>query len=621
MPLPRWARGSLAAAAVLLAASGLWLALDLDRDGASALAELRGGTSPWLGDSDGDGLRDGWEAARAGVGLSARHADSDGDGVLDAAELEAGADPGRGDSDRDGLADREEAALPDCDGDGAGAVAEGDGDADGRLDALEPLAERCDADVDGDGVADGSEGNAACVRRADCDRDGIADGEEAAAAGDGFDPLDPDSFGAGVSDAVSYAFLQSGQRPGADADRDGIPDGWESSQGLIAWGDLQPQPGARDLLVEVLRVNGPDSGRFADLSFAPAYEAVAAAFQQERGIRLRWTETVVDVPEEADPPLLPSLDEGYYRDVLARGRHSGNPYVTTVVLNPQHDQSQVLHAGVAPIRGMLAAVDYGSHVRFTFQGGGLQVSLFPVVESMVRGGRQGLLAEYGLEGGFTQQGEMGLRSTATGRTYVWQPSWFVTPPRVLEPGEDPVHLVRTSIEVDQAGLASTMMHELGHTLGLCHAHDAACSAAFTAADRAAQATSTMSYDAPPGALHFLGSEWERLLGYVACPPEAPVREVAEGAPQEAVLAAKYDYSDDDLESVDLRACDDLTPVARQFAAGDPPARTYRLPGELADPPAGRGGGPGWTLGYAIGMTALAAAACVAAAWGRGTTIS
>jgi hypothetical protein len=369
-PPLRWARAAAVAAAALLLFTALGLALDLDRDGQAALRELRGGTSPWDGDSDGDGLGDGWEARH---GLRPLASDGDGDGLGDGSEVDHGADPGRRDSDQDGLPDAREMGLRDCDGDGLPAVAEGDGDSDGRLDALEPAAARCEADVDGDGVLDGSEGNADCVARTDCDRDGVADGDETGA----FDPLDPDSFGSGVSDAVSLAFQASGQPPGADGDGDGIPDGWEGSTGLVQWGDLQPQPGRRDLLVEFLRVDGPDSGRYSSHSFTAAYEAVAAAAQRERGVAVRWTETVVHRDSEPAPPLLPTIGDSYYAGVLEAGRHSRNPYVTTVVLNPQHDQSQQLHSGVAPIRGMLAAVDYGAHMAFTFAGENRSVTLSP----------------------------------------------------------------------------------------------------------------------------------------------------------------------------------------------------------------------------------------------------
>jgi phosphoglycolate phosphatase-like HAD superfamily hydrolase len=39
----------------------------------------------------------------------------------------------------------------------------------------------------------------------------LADGNETAAPG--FDPLDPDSFGSGLPDSISFAFQQSGQPP------------------------------------------------------------------------------------------------------------------------------------------------------------------------------------------------------------------------------------------------------------------------------------------------------------------------------------------------------------------------------------------------------------------------
>ena len=618
MPLaPPWqpGRGLAVAAAALVLLAGLGLALDLDRDGDRTLAELRTGTKPWNGDSDGDTLEDGWERR---AGLDALAPDSDLDGVRDERELALGADPLAGDSDRDGLGDHAEERLPDCDGDGVLAVAEGDGDADGRLDALEDAADRCDPDVDGDGVPDGSEGNERCVRVADCDGDGLADGAEAAKAG--YDPLDPDSFDSGVSDGISFAFDASGQPPGADADDDGIPDGWEGDDGLIVWGDLRPQAGTRDLLVEFLRVQGPDSARHAGLSFAPAYEAVAATLRAEGGVTLRWTETVVALDSETDPQLVPQLEDPYYAGVLAKGRHSGNPYVTTVVLNPQHDQGQVFHSGVAPIRGMLAAVDYGTQVTFRFTSPRVSgpLDLEPFIESVVRAKAAG--AAVSIEGfpgiAIEASGEMAL-TRADGLQLKWMPSWFRTNPRILTPDGETIPMNLTAVTVATGSLAGTILHELGHTLGLCHAHDADCNARFSAADRAAQAQSTMSYDAPANALHFLASEWTTVLQYVSCPPDAPVTTLAEGGPRSQVLEDKYGYANRNVTAIDLRSCNDLTPVQRAFQAGQPPAATYMTPQERlgpADDPAG----PLLAAGFALAAVLLsAAAAAVAGLWRRG----
>lgn len=579
-------RGAAVGAVALLVAASAVLALDEDRDGSSTWSELRRGTSAWDGDSDGDGLEDGWEL---GAGLDPLAADSEADGVRDDAELASGSDPRSADSDGDGLADRDEASLPDCDGDGLPATAEGDGDADGRLDALEQAADRCVRDADGDGVADGSEGRADCVHSTDCDADGVADGNET----DGFDPLDPDSFGSGVSDGVSFAFQESGQRPGADGDGDGIPDGWEDQDGLIVWGDLHPRIGERDLLVEFLRVQGPDSGRarYASESFVPSYEAVAGALLAERGLRLRWVETIVEIEEEVDPPLVPELEDPYYADVLAKGEHSENPYVTTVVLNPQHDQSQVAHAGIAPIRGMLAAVDYGTQVRVDFDSDeGASVSLTPAIESLIRGGRQDLLEDLGFRGGHTTSGDIGLESTETGQLILWTPSWFQRAPRIVD-GNETIQLRFDGVTVFYGSLAGTILHELGHTLGLCHAHEPECSAAFSAADRARQDESTMSYDAPSNRLHFLDSEWTTVLEYVSCPPDAPVTLVAQGAGTQAVFEAKYGYANQDLENVGLRSCNDLAPLPAEFEPDQPAAATYLAPARYngpADQPAGAG---------------------------------
>jgi hypothetical protein len=566
---------------VLLGAAGLWLLLDLDGDGASALQELRLGTEPAVGDTDRDGLADGWEA---GHGLDPLAPDGDLDGLPDGLELWQGSDPHATDSDRDLLPDAQEPNGVDCDRDGLPGARDGDDDGDRRVDGLETAGERCRRDSDGDGVVDGAEGNPNCVLNRDCDGDGLADGQE---NGTAFDPLDPDSFDAGTPDSVAWAFQKSGQEPGKDADEDGIPDGWEPAGGLLAWGSLQPVPGEKDLLVEFLRVLGPDSGRFAYLDFTPAYQAVAATFLAEGGIHMRWVETQVALENETDPPLVPTATDPYYTEVLSKGHHSANPYVTTVVLNPQHDQSQVLHAGVAPIRGVLAAVDYGAHVTMHFRSSrGAALEVQPVLESVVRGGRMDLLHAAGFDSGGISNGRIQLHATGTGGAggYIlsWTTSWFRTPIRAAFDNGPTIQLNLTSASVDDAELAATLLHELGHTLGLCHSHDAACNAKFTPADRASQAASTMSYDAAPGTLHYLASEWTTVQTYLTCPPQQPLLALARHDGDAAVRAAKYAYANVNA-SEDVRACADLRPLLRQFEPGQPPARTFTLAADLAAP--------------------------------------
>lgn len=532
---------------------------DSDHDGVTDPAEFAAGTDPRDSDSDDDTLGDALEAA---VGTDPLLGDTEGDGLPDPREVLDGADPWSRDTDRDGIADAEEPRR-DCDGDGRLGVASSDDDADQRGDGAEPAEERCDPDVDDDAVLDGLEANARCIRRADCDGDGLGDGAE---RGTAFSPLHSDTFGTGLNDAIALAFQQRDQPPSGDADDDGIPDAWETSTGLLAWDGLQPVPGQRDLLVEFVRVQGPDSGRFAYLDFTPAYDAVQAVFVAQ-GIRMRWAETVVTRPDEQRPSLIPSSDAAYYQDVLARAAFSTNPYVTTVVMNPQHDQSELLHAGVAPIRGTLAAVDYGQrttlhftypYTDYVFNGTAwvpvqrtANLDLSPIYESYVVGDRQDVLQASGLQGGGTRaDGDLFLQGP--GWTMAWRPFWFAGSPTITLASGTSVTLTPAGADVDTAALAHTILHEVGHTLGLCHAHLADCAANFTAADRARADLSTMSY-ASTG-LMFLPSEWATVGTYLTCPPQDPLAQVARGASAAAILDAKYNYPLADLLNVDQRKC-------------------------------------------------------------------
>lgn len=528
-------------------------------------------------DFDGDGLLlvEEWHH-----GTAALDADSDGDGLLDGAEVAGGTGPTQRDTDKDGLHDGEEARLP---------------------------SQALQADSDGDGVLDGDEGAVECLLRIDCDGDGIPDGGEAPT----FDPLDADTFDVGLSDAVVAAFDAAGQPAGPDADADGIPDRWEETPGLISWGPFQPQPGQPNLLVEYLRVDGPSSGRF-DLDFTPAYQAVAQMFA-EQGIALQWIETRASTTTEVRPGFLAGEDLPYYRAALERGVASDNPFVTTVVLNPQQVQEDLSGEvlGAAFLRSMIATVDYGAHVEVVFEeadsdgiflsGGTLAVS--PSLESHILGAprsqvRQIRFASEGIvDLGTTADGVfMVTRQSGTDFRWDWQNDWFVTAPNITQDGAY-LQLRAVEARLDAATLAQTIAHELGHTLGLCHAHERECYEAFDP-DDVSQATidaTTMSYTAPPGTLHFLPSEWRQVATYLVCPPQDPVRLVAAGASSEDVREAKYEQSF--IQAASLRTCGAAYEVAADLPVDDGVDRT------------GNGAGTGWLILYlgAAGLAAVVAA--------------
>lgn len=511
-------------------------------------------------------------------GLTGFLVDFDGDGRTNGQELRDGTLGLQRDSDRDGLDDGAEFQL-----------------------GLDPR----DADMDRDGVLDGSEGALQCVRATDCDLDGLGDGEET----DGFDPLDPDSYNVGLNDGVVAAFAKAGQPASPDLDNDGIPDGWEAQDGLISWGGFAPQPNRTDLLVEFLRVEGPDSGRF-NLDFDPAYEAVAQMFAAE-GIALSWLETVVSLDEEHRPDFLTEDELGYYDTVLGQGRASTNPFVTTIVLNPQQTQEDLAGdiLGAAFLRSMIATVDYGAHTVVTFSEDhsnqitftGQTMTLRPVLESHIVGARieQVRQLRFSDEGvtsmGVRPNGDLFLRTKDSGNEFDWQwtPDWFDTAPNITLRSDPSVYLQLRIDDADlqTAELASTIAHELGHTLGLCHAHEMECYQEFDAADinQAAVDSTTMSYSAPQTTLHFLASEWAQVNEYLQCPPQEPVVITAADGTDADLLDAKYTRSFE--EAVDLRSCGDAEPV----------------PADLPEPtePATGGGWMAFYLAGAVGAVAIA----------------
>lgn len=567
-------------------AAGVLQVLDLDGDGLSTWAESGQGTHPWRADSDADGLSDGWETER---GLLPLVADADGDGLLDGAEVAVGADPASADTDADGLPDAAEdpavLANADCDGDGRPSIREQDDDADQRLDADEEPSQRCVADTDEDGVLDGHEANATCVATPDCDSDGLGDLLERNLT---YDPLDPDTFDANLPDSVAYAFAQAGQQPGADDDDDGIPDPWEDAAGLIDWGPYNPAAGQRDLLVEFVRATGPDSGSHP-LDLAPSYELVRAAFA-DNGIRFQYQSTTIRLPTEPAPSLIPTRNSTYYRAVLDQARFATNPFVVTVVVNPQLDQSEVAHAGVAPIRGMLAAVDLSQYVELEMEGqsGDQTVGLgvVPYYEGLIRAGRilEVVTPQSSVRGGGVLDG---------GRYYLdftgsqgvarldWSPFWFKAPR--LTYGGQVFEMTITQRTLETAPFASVLMHEIGHTLGLCHPHEATCNALLPPNERPLEAQSTMSYNAAESTLAYLPSEWGRVRQFLACPAPDPIQALADGESTDVVLDAKYDYALESLDELSVRNCRDFTPLQATFEPLTG-ARSY-------DPPAARQAAP------------------------------
>ncbi len=507
----------------------------MDGDGLNAWEERRLGTDPLVADADGDRLADGQERR---LGTDPLIADSDGDGIPDGVDVARGGDPRLSDTDRDGIPDGEEPEQ-DCDGDGVPAIASSDDDGDGRPDVEEPVEQRCNPDVDGDGVLDGHEGHPDCITSQDCDGDDLLDGDEPTL---GSDPLRGDTFGIGFPDPVGLALGGTSQ---GDNDGDGIPDDWERPDGPIPWGPFDPRPGQTDLLVEYVQVRGPDSSRY-DLALTPALQAVEGMFA-DQGIRLQWRLTQVTLPSEERPGFLDPEDASHFRRVLENATSSDNPYVTSVLLNPQQEQQHVANIlGAAFLRSMIATVDLGAHTVVQFQTdepSPRTVRIRPIVESHLSSGNPDLVAAYGFDdGGLTQDGRVFLyKEGDPGYTVMWRPEWFRTAPQFLGDDGSSLRLIRDRHWVEDGTLAATIAHELGHTLGLCHTHKADCRAALSipAADAA---KSTMSYAAPSELLAFLPPEWDHLKAALACPPQTTAGLVATGADQDAILAAKYDAS-------------------------------------------------------------------------------
>lgn len=130
---------------------------DADNDGVTNLEEGQHGSNPHSADTDGDGLSDGVEV---GLGTSLTNADTDNDGLDDSYEYDAGLDPCHPDTDRDGLPDGWEVDHgldPDCATGDDGTNGDPDHDGLSNIDEYQNGSDPQDPDTDGDGVSDGVE--------------------------------------------------------------------------------------------------------------------------------------------------------------------------------------------------------------------------------------------------------------------------------------------------------------------------------------------------------------------------------------------------------------------------------------------------------------------------------
>jgi hypothetical protein len=153
--------------------------------------------------------------------------DTDDDGLPDGAELRLGADPLVADTDNDGLTDGEEDTY-------GTSPTSADTDQDGLLDTAEVTTHDTDplsVDSDSDGVRDGREidiGSDPTVR--DTDRDGLDDGLELEL---GTDVVQPDTDGDSLTDGTEYWDYHTDPLA-VDSDRDTLSDANEINRGLNA---------------------------------------------------------------------------------------------------------------------------------------------------------------------------------------------------------------------------------------------------------------------------------------------------------------------------------------------------------------------------------------------------
>ncbi|MCE7743620.1 MAG: S8 family serine peptidase [Candidatus Heimdallarchaeota archaeon] len=214
---------------------------DPDNDGLTNLLECQANTNPYLQDTDGDGLSDGWEIDNNLDPLVNDSAnDPDNDGSTNLEECSHGTDPHDSDTDNDGMPDGWEItySLNPLSDD---SMSDADGDNLNNIDEFTSGADPTDTDTDNDGLNDKQEFLNGCdPTDSDTDNDGWSDYFEVYTSGT--EPDDADTDNDGIADKTEYNWWRNtyGQSSSSayskikdyDTDNDGLSDGWEKNHGV-----------------------------------------------------------------------------------------------------------------------------------------------------------------------------------------------------------------------------------------------------------------------------------------------------------------------------------------------------------------------------------------------------